>query len=479
MLSKSKTLNAQVDPEVWISSRQSALILLVLISISSRWHQGVTGQCLSGNDNPSHMQPEAAEKLVNARFDFAIEALRRAAQLEPNDNIFFSPHSLYEALGLAYFGSRGDTEASLKQALRVPNELSKVDVQRVYAFEKSVANERKINASSSYDYTVANRLWLSKDKKLRGCMFDFFGDELERVSFKNDPNAVRQQINQWVSNETRGNIKDLLPQNSIDESTDAVLANAVYFKGLWQSKFLRENTKKDLFHVAPNNLTMVQFMKQKGTFNHLVSEELGVHIVQLPYKGEEVSMFILLPPYVQQQKTEQPKQQARSAGPDQQQQQQQQQQQTERLDGVDNLLRRLSDTREGASELREALDENLASREVVLSLPKFSLERELPVKHLLDAMGASTVLDPSSDFGGFVEDGEKPIHLGDAVHRAKIEVTEDGTTAAAATALFSFRSSRPSEPEIFNANHPFAYFIYDKPTRTVLFAGVYRKPNKS
>lgn len=184
----------------------------------------------------------------------------------------------------------------------------------------------------------------------------------------------------------------------------------------------------------------------------MVSEELGVHILELPYKGEDVSMFILLPPFVSVQQS--------------------------KSDGVRQLLRRLSDNTDSAKELREILDSGMPPRDVELAIPRFSLERDLPVKDLLNAMGANTVLDTSSDFSGFSEPGEASVHLGDAVHRAKIELTEEGTTAAAATALFSFRSSRPTEPAVFTANHPFAYFIYDRPARTVLFAGIFRKPNK-
>jgi serine protease inhibitor len=105
-------------------------------------------------------------------------------------------------------------------------------------------------------------------KKLRECMLHFFGEELERADFRHNAEIVRLQINEWVSNTTRGNIRDLLPKNAVDESTDAILANAVYFKGFWQSKFLSSNTKKDVFYLGQDNMTIVQFMRQKGSFNH-------------------------------------------------------------------------------------------------------------------------------------------------------------------------------------------------------------------
>ncbi|KAL7306079.1 hypothetical protein TKK_0001535 [Trichogramma kaykai] len=437
--------------------------LLLLLLLGSLLVIGCSSQCLTKNDSPATMRQDAAEILSNARFDFALESLKKISEIETQDNIFFSPHSLYEALGLAYSGAHGKTETSLRKALNIPEDFSKLDVQRFYAYEKSLELAREANSSDNYEYRVANRLWLSSAKRLRQCVLDFYGEELQREDFRADPEASRKRINDWVSSETRGNIQDLLPPSAIDESTDAVLANAVYFKGLWQSKFLPENTKRDVFYLGQENMTIATFMRQKGSFSHMVSEELGVHILQLPYKGDDVSMYILLPPFVQ---TQQAAAAARSAG-------------QPKSNGVRQLLHRLSDNQDSAKELRDILDSGMPAREVDLQIPKFSLERELPVKTLLDAMGAESVLDSAnSDFGAFVEEGEKPITLGDAVHRAKIEITEEGTTAAAATALFSFRSSRPTEPAFFTANHPFAYFIYDRPSRTVLFAGIFRRPNK-
>ncbi|XP_066587366.1 serine protease inhibitor 88Ea-like isoform X2 [Prorops nasuta] len=418
---------------------------------------GISGQCLTENDNPPMMNPEMVKGLTDARFTFAMDSLRKTALIETTDNIFFSPHSLHQALTLAYFGARGTTEASLKSALRIPDNLSKIDVQRLYAFEQSIRQQRdsQENATSDYVYRSANKLWLTDAKKLRECVFDFFDDELEKVDFKKNPADARKRINDWVSNTTKGHIRDLLPEGSIDDQTDCVLSNAVFFKGFWQSRFDPANSKKDLFYISGSQNSVVKFMRQKKAFNHVVSEELGAHVLELPYKGEEVSMYVLLPPFAT----------ARALTD----------QQPSDRDGVRQLIERLS-TEKGAQELKELLEVGMPLHEVEVSIPRFGVERELPLGQLLPAMGAGEVLTPSADLRGFLADGEASLHIGDAVHRAKIEVTEEGTTAAAATAIFSFRSSRPSEPAIFNANHPFIYFIYDQPTRTILFSGVYRTP---
>ena len=146
-------------------------------------------------------------------------------------------------------------------------------------------------------------------------------------------------------------------------------------------------------------------------------------------------------------------------------------------DGIRQLIERIARTERGQQELREILDDGMPPREVEVSLPRFSVEKELPVNTLLEALGAGELLVPDkADLRGFLAEGETSLHLGDAVHRAKVEVDEEGTTAAAATALFSFRSSRPAEPAVFNANHPFLYLIYDRPNQAILFSGIYRSP---
>lgn len=436
---------------MFIKPAMSVLPVLLLLSSAS-------AQCMTGNDSPSMMNPGSEKALTDARFGFALESLKKTTQIEARDNIFYSPHSIHQALSLAYFGSRGTTDEALRKALHIPNDLSKIDVQRYYAFENLLKLESQANATD-YEYNSANRLWISDQKRVRPCMLDIFFDQLEKTDFRTNPAAVCERINGWVSNMTKGHIRDLLPDGSIDENTDLVLANAVYFKGLWQNRFDPANSKKDLFYSSGSQNSMVTFMKRNGTFNHLISEKLGAHILELPYKGEQISMFVLLPPFAFAKSADEGD---RAPGD---------------RDGVRQVIDRIS-TDDGSAELREILDYGVPPREVEVFLPRFEIEKELPLGALLHALGAGELtMAKAADLRGFVEDGEPSPHLGDAVHRARIEVTEEGTTAAAATALFTFRSGRPLQPETFKANHPFVYFIYNKPMRTILFAGVYRAPN--
>ncbi|XP_008543098.1 serine protease inhibitor 88Ea isoform X1 [Microplitis demolitor] len=434
--------------------------LLLTIGLS----QSIAGQCLTGNDNPAISNQNANKLLINGKLNFTLEALKQAALLESKDNLFFSPHSLHEALVLAYFGARGTTEESLKKALRIPDSLSKVDVQRSYALEKSLKEFAALsgNVSTNYEFKTANRLWISDSKKIRDCMLSLFQDELEKVDFRSNPGEVRNRINGWVSNITKGHIQDLLSPDAIDETTDLVLTNAVYFKGLWGRRFDAANNKKDIFYGSKNSI--VTYMKQKSTFNYMVSEELGAHVIELPYKGDEISMYIFLPPFVTTKARRGFRQvPGETVGINR--------------DGIQQLIERMTSTDRGIEELHEILDRGMLEREVELSLPRFSVEKELPVSSLLRSLGAEELMEPGrADLRGFLENTQDNLHLGDAVHRAKIEVNEEGTTAAGATAIFTFRSSRPTEPAIFNANHPFVYLIYEKPSQSIIFTGIYRTP---
>lgn len=125
-----------------------------------------------------------------------------------------------------------------------------------------------MNKSMDYEYKVANRFWITNSRKLRECMLDFFDDQLQVTDFRTNPDEVRTRINDWVSNTTKGHIRDLLPPSSITEDTDLVLANAVYFKGLWAQRFDRKNSKRDIFYASGAQNSVIPFMRQKGNFNY-------------------------------------------------------------------------------------------------------------------------------------------------------------------------------------------------------------------
>jgi len=140
-------------------------------------------------------------------------------------------------------------------------------------------------SADSYDYRIANRFWITNSKKLRECMLDFFDDQMQVTDFHTNPTEVRNEINNWISNMTKGHIRDLLPPNSISEQTELVLANAVYFKGLWAHRFNSKNSKRDIFYASGTQNSVTTFMRQKGNFNYGKCHYLlKLHLINLLLK---------------------------------------------------------------------------------------------------------------------------------------------------------------------------------------------------
>lgn len=243
---------------------------VVFVLAVSALFGSVSAQCLTSDDNAIAFETDYKSQLEQARLNFALDTLSKTAQIEQVDNIFYSPHSLHEALTLAYFSSRGTTEEGLKRALRVPAAFTKTHVQRFYNFENALRRQAEAqgDAGTSYEFRTANKLWVTKERRIRDCMINLFSNQLSQIDFRADPEAIRQRINDWASNETRGHIRDLIPVGGITEDSDLVLANAVYFKGLWKSSFDPTNSKKDNFYTSEKRTSLITFMKQKGTFSH-------------------------------------------------------------------------------------------------------------------------------------------------------------------------------------------------------------------
>ncbi|XP_045760897.1 serine protease inhibitor 88Ea-like isoform X1 [Maniola jurtina] len=421
---------------IWALKRSKMLKLgvILLLTVSTN----VNSQCFSKDDASKKLNPEARTNLYRNQLEFTLNLFNTINEAVPDDNIFFSPFSVYHALLLGYFAAGGETEQALKQSLRISDAQDKVNMLMAYKVDKR--SRAANNNSDSYEFTNANKMFVDSELHVRQCLLDMLSGEVDTLNFHQNPQESRQQINNWVAEVTKNNIKDLIPADGISESTKLVLANAAYFKGVWASKFPVERTKKQVFFVSETRQTLVPFMRQKGTFHYMVSDDLGAQILELPYKGNDISMYILLPPYSMKE-------------------------------GVSNIIKNLTPER-----LAAVVEEGYMGREVVVEIPKFTIERGLPLRPILETLGVGDLFRPTSNFSTLTDDSG--IIFDDAIHKAKIQIDEEGTVAAAATAIFGFRSSRPAEPSVFIANFPFVYIIYERPTNSVLFMGVYRDPKK-
>lgn len=407
----------------------ACLLLFSIIHLSSQ-------QCLSDNDSQL-LSKTARADLYRGQQAFTVSLMDAINKATPNDNVFFSPYSTFHALLLAYFGAKNETEDELRKALKLEWATSKSHVIQAYRLEKQMRLKRA--KDTSVEFSAADKIYFAQQTEVRECMKSYLKDELEPMDFFNDPEARRSEINSWVAGITKNEIPEILAQGDISQNTNLVLANAAYFKGQWESKFDPVDTTKEIFYTASDKQTFVDMMFKRGQFNLGINEKLGAHVLEMPYlsgEGSKISMVILLSPFVK--------------------------------NGLEKILSELT-----PETLSAALNDGMA-REIEVKLPKFEFEQNIELVPILTRMGIKSLFTPKADLSGFSLYSN--FTLDDAKHVAKIKVDEEGSTAAAATVLFSFRSARPIEPTKFICDHPFVFLIYDHKSQAVLFAGIYRDP---
>uniref|UniRef100_A0A3P8SDK2 Serpin B6 n=1 Tax=Amphiprion percula TaxID=161767 RepID=A0A3P8SDK2_AMPPE len=294
-----------------------------------------------------------------------------------------------------------------------------------------------------YALSLANRLYGEKSYQF---IEEFLADikkeykaELESVDFKSSAEEVRVNINEWVEKQTQGKIKDLLGKNAVDGLTRLVLVNAIYFKGNWNQKFNEKDTADAAFKINKNDTKEVKMMRLTSTFPVAVIPELNSRVLEMPYKGKDLSMLILLPDQIEDDST-----------------------------GLEKLESKL--TYEKFVEWTSPVMKN--EIEVQVSLPRFKLEEKYDMKDVLVSMGMVDAFDTAkSDFSGMSSAND--LVLSKVVHKAFVDVNEEGTEAAAATGGVV---STLSLPEMFTADHPFLFFIRHNPSSTILFAGKFCSP---
>ncbi|XP_068581175.1 leukocyte elastase inhibitor [Cebidichthys violaceus] len=376
--------------------------------------------------------------ISSSNTDFALNLLRTLSQASPTGNIFVSPLSISSALAMVYLGAKGDTAAQMAKALSFScGEGVHADFQELNA---------DINSpSASYVLKLANRLYGENTANflpqfLKATQKHYQAD-LKAVDFMGAPEACRAEINSWVEQQTQNKIKDLLKAGTVTPMTRLALVNAIYFKGNWMNRFDEKNTKEMPFKVNQNEARPVQMMYQMKKLPYNYDPELGLQILELPYVDEELSMFILLP--------------------------------EESADGSDPLLKLENElTRKKLDEWtdRENMD---VQTDVLVHLPKFKLEEDYELNEPLAKLGMRDVFcGAKADLSGM--NGEGGLFLSTVAHKAFVEVNEEGTEAAAATAgMVSFCMFRE---EHFTADRPFLFFIRHNKTKSILFLGRFSSP---
>ncbi len=375
------------------------------------------------------------KKIADANNRFATDLYLQLARDQDNSgkNIFFSPFSISTALAITYEGARGTTADEIQSVFHFPAN----DSDRRQGFSGIITG---INSGdASYTLRTANALWAEKTYTFLLDYTDtadlWYSAKTTNLDFINNPEDSRVTINQWVEEKTNNRIKDLIPAGAIDPVVRLVITNAVYFKGTWIKQFDINKTVDADFWVTSNKTTRVPMMERTdegAIFRYADTADLQV--LEMPYEhtsGKQLSMLVLLP-------------------------------KSNNLSVAESAL---------DPKVLPLITGKLESQRVKVWFPKFKMETEYRLPASLTALGMPTAFSPAADFSGM--DGTKNLFISDVIHKAFVDVNEEGTEAAAATAVIMKLSAYTSENPIpeFRADHPFLFQIQDNETGTVLFIG--------
>ena len=354
-----------------------------------------------------------------------------------NGNLFFSPESISTAFAMAYAGARGSTASEMAATFHFT-----LPPDRLHPAMGDLLSS--LNSDHpGYQLHVADALWAEKDFNF---LDDFlkltasdYGAGFNRVDFKGAPEAARGTINQWVEQKTEDKIKDLLPAGSITAATRLVLTNAIYFKGDWQSPFQKASTADEDFHLSTAQTVKAPLMHLTARFNYLNGGSFQA--LDIPYKSGELSMVVLLP---------------------------------NDADGLPALEKSLT-----AAALKQWVGQLRGGSRIILTLPKFKMTQKFQLDKTLSDLGMTQAFQKgAADFSGMT--GKRDFWISAAIHKAYIDVDEEGTEAAAATGIVMRPSAvmRVQPPIVFRADHPFLFLIRDNKSGGILFMGRVTDPTK-
>ena len=374
-------------------------------------------QALQGNRHAS------VDAVVEGNSLFALDLYQMLRKRE--GNLFFSPYSISTALAMTYAGARGSTESQMAQVLHFL-----LDQEQLHpAFARLEASLRDVQKKGRVQLSAANSLWPHKGFTLLSEFLAltkrYYGVQITTVDYGRAEEA-RRMINDWVEDKTENKIEELILPKMVGPSTDLILVNAIYFKGDWASQFDEQLTHEAPFWVNPSGQVQVTMMTRKHEFRYAKAGDLQV--LELPYAGEDLSMFVLLPG---------------------------------EIDGLADLEDQLT------VENLERWTKYLWETEVQVFLPRFEVTLPVRLSETLESMGMPDAFSSRADFSGMAK---AQLFISEVVHKAFVKVNEEGTEAAAATAVIMARGAPPPVPT-FRADHPFLFVIRENATGSILFLG--------
>lgn len=408
--------------------------MIRMITSYLAWAAFVVGAALGQAAEPPKIVSglkEDLETLVAGNNEFAFAFHRRLAE-KSDTNFFMSPISISSALAIVHAGARGETAAEMAEALsfKLPTE------RQARAFEHLLTELNGGEQKRPGELTIANALWVQESFPFRDSFLSLVGEHYQAklcpLDFRMNAEGSRQEINKWVRVQTRDKIRELLQPNQVNPYTRLVVTNTVYLKKEWRDRFHKRLTREEWFST-PKEKKRVPMM-HGGVYTDYYGDE-EVQLLQLPYSDGQLAMFILLP----NEKWEMAK--------------------------FEQQLNWSKVNR---------WTQKLKYHSVTIYLPRVKVEARNHLSHLFSAMGMRLAFSEEADFSGMVSGGE--IHVKEIVHQAYLSLDENGTEAAAATAicmplLTTGVYRKPPPPVTFRADRPFLVFIRDRKTGAILFTG--------
>ncbi len=381
--------------------------------------------------NYEYVPTPSSEYTISENNDFAFDFYRQIIK-ENDDNVFFSPWSIFVAFGIVYEGASSDALVQIAEVFG----FSADEKKRHEGFE-SVINSMN-SENSKYELQTANALWIADfiepHSKFVNSAKENYHSKVSKVDFISNDGV--DKINKWVSDQTNDKIKDILAPDSTNELTRVAITNAIYFKGTWVTQFDKSDTRDRDFHLnSTEKVKTPMMLLDASPFNYLQEDEFQV--LEMPYDGDRLSMIVVLP--IQ-------------------------------IDGIKDIEENLT------SQNLKQWKENMQETKVIVVFPKFKMETNYDLINPLIELGMPTPFDENvrDNFKNITD--EDYLYISQAIHKAFVDVNEEGTEAAAATAVVIMRESAGPSYPVFHADHPFVFMIQDNETGSILFVGKVADP---
>ncbi|MCB2195912.1 MAG: serpin family protein [Bacteroidetes bacterium] len=352
---------------------------------------------------------------------------------EPGTNLIFSPASITSAVAMTTIGANGNTYDEISSTFYFTKDRIKLGERYLNTFG---ARNLKSKGIKLYN---ANSLWIEQTLDLNKSFTDenikYFNSSLHNTDFLNNPEESRNEINNWVAKNTNNRIKDLLKPSVIDESTRLVLVNALYFKGAWSESFNKSQNTEDQFQTGKRDFVTTTFM------NKIVSvwyySDKCIEVIDIPYEDQEYSLMIVIPKSYK------------------------------KLKRVEKLIN---------YDFYTYYTKQKEMKTVDLSVPKFSIESEFDLNGKLQKLGMKEAFTGNADFSGITK--QEKLYISKVIHKANISVDEDGTEAAAATAVTMRKTSISHFSEKVKVDKPFIFILRNNANNLIYFMGKITNPEK-